>query len=86
MVDLLTCWNGNLGKSVAGRIWNMIPHCLMWCLWCERNARIFNEEEKSVLAIKFHVLQTLLDWLKASHQVSVSMSLSDMIDLCSICI
>ena len=74
VVDLLACWNGNLGKSEAGRIWKMTPHCLMWCLWCEWNAKKFNGMEKSVPAIKFHVQQTLLDWLKASHQVSSSIS------------
>jgi hypothetical protein len=41
VVDLLSCWTGRLGKSMAGRIWNVIPHFIMWCLWCERNARTF---------------------------------------------
>jgi hypothetical protein len=58
VVDLLACWNSSLDKSKAGKIWKMIPHCLMWCLWCERNARTFNGVEKSILALKFHLLQT----------------------------
>ena len=83
VIDLLNCWNGNRGKSEAGKIWKMIPQCLMWCLWRERNDRTFNGVEKSILAIKFQFVHTLLDWLKASHLDS-TMSLSDMIDLCSV--
>ena len=56
VVDLLTCWNGSLGKSKACKIWKMIPHCLMWCLWCERNARTFNGKAKSIPALKFHFI------------------------------
>ena len=82
MVDLLTCWNGSFGNSEAGKIWKMIPHCLMWCLWPERNDRTFNGVEKSIPALKFKFLYTLLDWSKASH-LDYSSSLSDMIDLCS---
>uniref|UniRef100_A0A2N9HQK9 Reverse transcriptase zinc-binding domain-containing protein n=1 Tax=Fagus sylvatica TaxID=28930 RepID=A0A2N9HQK9_FAGSY len=44
VVDLLSCWSGNVGKGDAGVIWRVIPHCLMWCLWGERNARTFVEE------------------------------------------
>jgi hypothetical protein len=44
VVDLFSCWSGNVGKGDAGVIWRVIPHCLMWCLWGERNARTFVEE------------------------------------------
>uniref|UniRef100_A0A2N9HDV0 Reverse transcriptase zinc-binding domain-containing protein n=1 Tax=Fagus sylvatica TaxID=28930 RepID=A0A2N9HDV0_FAGSY len=43
VVDLLFCWNGSLGNREASKIWKMIPHYIMWCLWGERNSRIFNE-------------------------------------------
>jgi hypothetical protein len=85
VVDLLTCWNGSLGKSKACKIWKMIPHCLMWCLWCERNARTFNGKEKSIPALKFHFIADSTRLLKASHLVS-STSMSEMIALCSACI
>ena len=57
--ELLCCWAGRFGKSDAGAIWKIIPHCLMWCIWCERNARTFSGEEKSTPALKFSFLQTL---------------------------
>jgi hypothetical protein len=82
VVDLLTCWKGSLGNSEAEKVWKMIPHCIMWCLWRERNDRTFNGVEKSIPALKFYFLHTLLDWSKASH-LDFSSSLSDLVDLCS---
>jgi hypothetical protein len=41
VVDLLTCWQGELGRHRHIEIWKAVPHCLMWCLWKERNAHIF---------------------------------------------
>jgi hypothetical protein len=83
--DLLSCWHGPRNKSEAGKIWKMTPHCLLWCIWQERNARTFNGVEKSIPALKLHLLHTLLSWAKASHLDS-SCSLSDMIDYCSACL
>ena len=67
VVDLLCCWKGIRGNSEAGKIWKMVPHCLMWCLWQERNDRTFNAKERTIPALKFHFLHTLLDCSKASH-------------------
>jgi hypothetical protein len=82
VVDLLCCWKGIRGNSEAGKIWKMVPHCLMWCLWQERNDRTFNAKERTIPALKFHFLQTLLNWSKASH-LDGSCSLSNMLDICS---
>ena len=38
VIDLLACWQGSLGQHPSSVIWKAIPHCLMWCLWRERNA------------------------------------------------
>ena len=84
VVDLLSCWTGSRGKSEAGKIWKMTPHCLMWCLWQEQNDRTFNGVEISIPALKFKFLLTLLEWSKASHLDSTC-SLSDMIAYCSVC-
>jgi hypothetical protein len=39
VMDLFSCWYGSVGRHSV--IWKAIPHCIMWCLWRERNARIF---------------------------------------------
>jgi hypothetical protein len=40
-----------------------IPHCLMWCIWRERNDRSFEECERSVLNLKMLFLKTLAEWV-----------------------
>ena len=45
--------------------WRLVPHCLMWCVWSERNARCFEGCEWSLLEIKSFFLHTLLDWSAA---------------------
>ena len=40
VVDLLACWQGRVERHRNNTIWKAIPHCLMWCIWHERNARI----------------------------------------------
>ena len=39
-----------------------MPHCLLWCIWRERNARSFEGCERPMLEIKSFFLHTLLDW------------------------
>jgi hypothetical protein len=34
-------WMG--GRSRSAIVWKMIPLCLMWCIWSERNARCFED-------------------------------------------
>ena len=80
--DLFACWSGKVGKSDSGAIWKAVPHCLMWCLWRERNSRTFSGEEQSVPALKFTFLQTLFEWLKASNLISAH-SVAEMLDTCS---
>jgi hypothetical protein len=82
--DLLACWAGRFGKCEARKVWKTIPHCLMWHIWCERNARTFNGEETSVPALKFSFLQSLFEWSTASNLI-YSNSMSDMLDICSFC-
>jgi hypothetical protein len=41
VVDVFACWQGSLWHHQNIVIWKAIPHCVMWCIWRERNARIF---------------------------------------------
>jgi hypothetical protein len=38
--ELLSGWHNWWGKK-SSRIWNLVPHCIMWNIWQERNGRIF---------------------------------------------
>jgi hypothetical protein len=64
VVDLLTCWQGSLGHH--REIWKAIPHCLMWCLWRERNARTFKDSERNILDLKLFFYRSLYGWMRAT--------------------
>jgi hypothetical protein len=36
-------WQVRCGNSRTMVVWRMVPHCVMWCLWRERNARHFED-------------------------------------------
>ena len=81
VVDLFDCWQGKFGRLRNVSIWRAIPHCLMWCLWRERNARTFEGSEHNVAELKLLFLQTLFDWISASGHFHCS-NLLDFIDSC----
>jgi hypothetical protein len=40
-------------------VWKMVPCCLLWCLWRERNDRQFEDKEKTIeelISFFFHSL------------------------------
>ena len=57
--SLLFAWRNWFGKRLS-TAWNMVPTCLMWLVWKERNTSIFEDKERS------------LDLLKASLRYFVS--------------
>jgi hypothetical protein len=59
--DLLFGWYNGLGK-VHSRIWNLIPACLFWTLWRERNRRAFEDEECTVSQLLDFFSNSLFDW------------------------
>jgi hypothetical protein len=81
VLDMLSCWS-RLSRRVNGAIWSMIPHCLLWCLWRERNARTFEGCEKSSQDLKLFFFRTLLEWVNVVGLLSC-FSLLELIDNCS---
>ena len=76
------------GKAVLGGsriqksgLWSLIPHCLMWCLWRERNSSIFEDGDRSILDLRLQFLRTLFDWMSASRLFSFHTFL-DFLDHC----
>ena len=63
VLGLLVCWQGRFGLHRNGYIWSIVPHCLMWCLWRERNSSYFEDIERSISDLKLFFFRTLLDWL-----------------------
>jgi hypothetical protein len=63
IIDLFACWwTSGRPRSVA--IWKMVPTCLLWCVWKERNNRCFEDLERS-LDDFFFFFHTLYLWMVA---------------------
>ena len=62
--------------------WRMIPHCLMWVVWRERNTYTFEGNERSIHELKLLFFWTLLDCANVSG-VFTFISLPNMLDLCT---
>jgi hypothetical protein len=64
VVDLLQCWwSGDCPRSAV--VWKMVPHCIMWCLWSERNKRYFDDTESSREDLLHSFFTTLFTWMAA---------------------
>ena len=50
VVSLLSAWWNWLGSRTSN-VRNMVPVCLMWLIWKERNARTFEEIKLSLIHI-----------------------------------
>jgi hypothetical protein len=51
-------WPGGCSRSAV--VWKMVPLCLMWCVWRERNVRCFEDSSRSFIIHYF--LYTLYTW------------------------
>ena len=51
LVGWLSSWHQWLGKHNS-EIWNLVPGCLMWIVWLERNRRSVEDKEKTLEELK----------------------------------
>ena len=79
-MELLATWPGSRHRN--GVIWNIIPHCLMWGIWWERNSQIFEGTKRLIRDFKLSFFQTLLGWMNASGVFNFT-SLSNFLDSCT---
>ena len=84
--DFLFGWWNQLGKH-SSHIWNLVPLCLMWCIWRERNRRTFEDLDR----FDDHLLALfsgfLFDWNRAwglTSSDSLPLFLSSLL-LCNQC-
>ena len=76
VIESFESWQGKFKRHCNIDFWRLVPHCLMWCIWSERNARCFVGCERSLLEIKSFFLHTLLVWSVAlSHFFCFSLPL-----------
>ena len=60
VVGLLSCWHQWFGKHNSN-IWNLVPGCLMWIVWLERNRHSFEDNEKTLDELKVLCQRSLLE-------------------------
>jgi hypothetical protein len=83
ILELLECWQGCFGNHRHFPIWRVIPQCLMWSIWRERNGRSFENCEQSYVEIKFFFLRSLFDWV-VGWGIHPCLSFLDFLELCSL--
>lgn len=47
VADLSFGWRNWFGKHSSG-IWNLVPLCVMWTLWREKNSLTLEDTERSI--------------------------------------
>ena len=89
VVELFACWQGRFGRHRNRVIWKVVPLCLMWCIWKERNSRYFEDIERSMPDLKLLFIRTLFDWFSMWRNHWFSMwrnhpfSILDLLDFCN---
>ena len=83
VVGLFACWQGRFGRHRNGDIWKVVPLCLMWCIWKERNGRCFEDIERSMPNLKLLFFRTLFDWFSVWRNQPFS-TILDVLDFCNI--
>ena len=56
-------WRNWFGKHLS-TVWNMVLACLMWLVWQERNARIFEDNERTLDHLKSLIFGALFQWTR----------------------
>ena len=79
--DLLNSWNQRLGETRSHMILSMIPHCLMWCLWCEMHG-LSRDGWNQCMIFKLIHLKPLFEWMNASSLFSFD-NIFEILDTCS---
>jgi len=63
VLELLTTWGAFFGHGLAKKVWRLVPHCVLWSVWWERNARLFEDVETVMVVLRKRVLNTLYLWI-----------------------
>ena len=49
-------------ENFSSNVWNMVPACLMWLIWQERNSCMFEDIGRSVDLLESLLAGTLFEW------------------------
>ncbi|WMV52984.1 hypothetical protein MTR67_046369 [Solanum verrucosum] len=77
--DLLSCWIRRGGSKSQKRWWKLIPSCVWWRVWKERNSRCYEGVENEMQKIKLNFILLLCFWCNQLYS-NESMSNTDVLD------
>ncbi|WMV47891.1 hypothetical protein MTR67_041276 [Solanum verrucosum] len=60
--EVLACWNRDGNQSEHKERWNIVPACIWWTIWKERNQRCFENKSIPFQSIKMNCLATFYFW------------------------
>ena len=81
MRDCLAYRRGGF-KGHSTDMWNIIPHCLVRCIWTEHNSWSFEGIESLLLQLKFFFMDLfMMSWIK--NIGNSSSSFLDFVVLCN---
>jgi hypothetical protein len=78
VVDLFFGWKNEFGKH-SYDVWNLVPLCLMWTLWRERNWHTFEDLENLEGCLIELFATSLFDWFRV-WGFTTSHSIADFIE------
>ncbi|KAG5578524.1 hypothetical protein H5410_058658 [Solanum commersonii] len=52
------------GRKSKKKWWSIIPSCIWWCIWKERNSRCYDNKANSIEKVKWNCLTTFYFWCK----------------------
>ena len=85
IMDLLSGWYNSFGKHDS-EVWNLVPLCLMWTVWCERNQCTFEDVEHSNSKLTELFFGLLFDWAQVGGLTPMHFLADFVASLCFTCI
>jgi hypothetical protein len=71
VLELLTSWGASCGYGPVQEVWRLVPLCLMWCIWQERNVWHLEDVETSMVELRKRLLNMLYIWIASHHCMNV---------------
>lgn len=61
--QLLSCWI-NVGAATKEERWKIVPACIWWTIWRERNQRCSEDKKSNIQTFKMNCLALYYFWCK----------------------